>query len=78
MLLKQRMENYEKLVVYSDAESHRLHEENKAMHVVALKTSLETKAMVSELSNVVVKLVQAVASGDIGKNDDEIIDRLFD
>ena len=73
-LLKQRMEHYEKLVVFADAQSHKLHDELKAMQIVCLEATLETKAMCSEIANVLVKVIQTV-SKDI--TEDEALSHIF-
>ena len=54
------MEHYEKLVVFADAQAHKLHDELKAMQIVCLEATLETKAMCSEIANVLVKVIQTV------------------
>ena len=73
-LLKQRMEHYEKLVVFADAQAHKLHDELKAMQIVCLEATLETKAMCSEIANVLVKVIQTV-SKDV--SEDKALSHIF-
>ena len=73
-LLKQRMEHYEKLVVFADAQTHKLHDELKAMQIVCLEATLETKAMCSEIANVLVKVIQTV-SKDV--SEDKALSHIF-
>ena len=68
------MEHYEKLVVFADAQTHKLHDELKAMQIVCLEATLETKAMCSEIANVLVKVIQTV-SKDV--TEDEALSHIF-
>ena len=68
------MEHYEKLVVFADAQSHKLHDELKAMQIVCLEATLETKAMCSEIANVLVKVIQVI-SKDV--SEDQALSHIF-
>ena len=68
------MEHYEKLVVFADAQAHKLHDELKAMQIVCLEATLETKAMCSEIANVLVKVIQTV-SKDV--SEDKALSHIF-
>ena len=68
------MEHYEKLVVFADAQAHKLHDELKAMQIVCLEATLETKAMCSEIANILVKVIQTV-SKDV--TEDQALSHIF-
>lgn len=72
----QRIENLERMLIFSDAEVHRIYEETKSMHAANLKATLETKAMVSSLTAVMTKLLQALAQGDL--TEDYLIEKIFE
>ena len=68
------MEHYEKLIVFADAQAHKLHDELKAMQIVCLQATLETKAMCAEVTNILVKVIQTMA-GNV--TEDKVLSRIF-
>ena len=68
------MEHYEKLIVFADAQAHKLHDETKAMQIVCLQATLETKAMCAEITNILVKVIQTMNKN---VSEDEVLSHIF-
>ena len=78
-LLSERMAHFEKLLVFLDSQIHSLNAQSKAVMGSIMKVSLENKAAMSRLADVMVNMTQEFVKAQTGlkSSKEEIFDRIF-